>query len=191
MKGFIIVACTLILGSGSFAGTSGNFKVDRITNGKNSGRPISFTDSKIFKSAIYSLAALDSTFYIRDVKNISARALKDFQVRFDDASEVIWYSNGNGFTSYFTKDGFRDRVFYNKNGRWQYSLIYYAQDKLPQNVRTKVKSSHPDFDIDIVVEMQSIYGMAYVVYMESKSNIRILKVNADGEMETMMDLVRG
>jgi hypothetical protein len=188
------LAYTLVLGGASFARPSGNFEANRITTGQNSGRPISLTSIQTFKSSICSLADMDSTSFkgvcIRDAKNINARALKDFQVRFDEASEVMWYSNGNGFTSYFTKDGFRDRVCYNRNGRWQYSLIYYAQDKLQRNVRKKVKSRNADFDIDIVVEMQSNYGMAYFVYLKNKSNIRILKLSAGGEMETMMDLVR-
>ena len=161
------MACSLILAGGTFANSNGNFNDLGL-------------DTTTFKSV-----------FIPDKKNVDDRALKDFQVRFHDASEVLWYSNENGFTSYFTKDGYRDRAFYNKKGSWQYSLIYYRQNKLPQKVRAKVKSSYTDLDIEIVVEMQSNYGQAYFVYMWNKSNLRILKVNEEGEMEVTMISVRG
>jgi hypothetical protein len=161
MKGIFILACALLLAGGSFAYSRG-------------------FDTTAFKSV-----------FIPDAKNVNDRALKDFQVRFHDATEVLWYSDINGFTSYFTKDGFRSRTFYNKKGCWQYSLIYYGQDKLPPNIRVRVKSSYTDLDIETVVEMQSNYGLAYFVYMGNKSNLRILKVNEEGEMETTMTSVRG
>ena len=189
------MACALILADGSFANPYENYDRNGINPLQDSGRPVTFTGTKIFRSSICRLATLDSTPFrsvsIPDTKNINIRALEDFQVRFKEATRVMWYSDGNSFTSYFTKDGFTDRVCYNKNGSWQYSLIYYNQDKLPRNVSKIIKSNYADLDIDIVVETQTIYGIAYVVYLGNQSNIRILKVNADGEIETMMELPRG
>jgi hypothetical protein len=161
----------------------------------NAGRPVTFVRTRIFESSILYLTAFNIPGSIGraipDVKDIHARALKDFQTRFNDASRVTWFSDGNGFTFYFTKDGFSDRVFYNKNGRWQYSLIYYPQDKFPKNLRSKVKASYADMDIDIVLEIQTNYGIAYFVYMGNKSSIRVLKINTDGEMQTITEMSRG
>lgn len=189
------MACALILADVSFANPYDNYDRNGINPLQDSGRPVTFTGTKIFGSSICRLATLDSTPFrsvsIPDTKNININALTDFQVRFKEATRVMWYSDGNSFTSYFTKDGFTDRVCYNKNGSWQYSLIYYNQDKLPRNVSKIIKSNYADLDIDIVVETQTIYGIAYVVYLGNQSNIRILKVNADGEIETMMELPRG
>ncbi len=161
------MACSLFLAGAGFANSNENFSELGL-------------DTTTFKGV-----------FISDKKNVNDKALKDFQVRFDDATEVLWYSGENGFTSYFTKDGYRDRAFYNKKGRWQYSLIYYGQNKLPQKVRAKVKSSYTDLDIEIVVEMQSNYGQAYFLYMGNKSNLRILKVNDEGEMQVTMISARG
>jgi hypothetical protein len=188
------MALTLILGSSVFANPSENPGYKMI-NGQHVSQPLPFYGLKIFKSTIDNLAALKTMTFkdadIEDVKNISTRALKDFQGRFGDAGEIVWYSDANGFTSYFTKDGFRDRANYNKNGRWLSSLIYYNQEKLPENIRTAVKSTYSDLKIYVVVEVQSNYGKAYIVYLENKSNIRVLKVTADGEMETIMESLRG
>ena len=69
--------------------------------------------------------------YIPDAKNINAKAIKDFQTRFADASNTMWFSDTNGFVSYFIKDGYGDRVFYDKKGHWQYSLIFYGETNFP------------------------------------------------------------
>ena len=194
MRNFIVLALTLILGSSVFANPSGNLGHPMV-NGQHAGSPLPVSNIKNFESYIGSVAVLESIVFEdaakEDVKNINTRALKDFQGRFENAGEVIWYSDVNGFTSYFTKDGFRDRANYNKNGRWQSSLIYYNQEKLPENIRSTVRYAYSDFKIHVVVEVQSNYGKAYIVYLEDKLNIKVLKVSADGEMETLMESAKG
>ncbi len=194
MKNLIILASFLILGARSLANHSENMNGNRISHRQNSGRPVTFTDTKTFRSSVRALASLDSPVfmgsYLPDTKNIHIRALKDFQVRFSDAGNVKWFSDDKGFTSYFTKGGYSDHVFYNKKGRWQYSLIYYAEGKLPAEVRAAVKSVYFDLSITLVEEVQTADGMGYVVHLEDKSNIKILKVNRLGEMEIMTELVK-
>jgi hypothetical protein len=165
MKSFIILAFTLVMGGGTFAKSS-------ISN-------VTAPENPAFRSI-----------HIPDEKDIHVRALKDFQVRFNNASNVRWFSDSKGFISYFNKDGFNNRAVYDKNGRWQYSLIFYAEDKLPSNVRAAVKSVYFDLTITIVEEVQTTAGMVYIVYMEDKSNIKILKVNKEGDMEIMNEAVK-
>lgn len=161
---------------------------------QNSAFPVAFNDTKKFQSSIRNIAAMVSpanlTNNVPDEKNIHTRALKDFQDRFNNASNVRWFSDSKGFTSYFTKDGYFDRAVYSKSGRWQYSMIYYAEDKLPENVRAAVKSVYFDWTIIIVEEVRTNLGMVYIVNMEDKSNLKVLKVNSLGEMETMLALTK-
>ena len=80
--------------------------------------PIAFNDGKSFMPSVRYVAALESTdnmgTYIPDAKSVNAKAIKDFQTRFTDAN-AQWYSDKNGLVSYFMKDGYGDRVFYDKN----------------------------------------------------------------------------
>ena len=161
---------------------------------QNTARSVAFNDTKNFKQSIRYLSALESPAYlgtyIPDAKSINAKAAKDFQVRFADASEAKWFSDQNGLVSYFVKDGFGDRAYYDKKGHWQYSLIFYNENKLPREVRAAVKSIYFDMNITLVEEVQTPGGKVYVVHLEDKSNIKILKVNDGGEMETMQDLIK-
>ena len=155
--------------------------------------PIAFNDGKSFMPSVRYVAALESTdnmgTYIPDAKSVNAKAIKDFQTRFTDAN-AQWYSDKNGLVSYFMKDGYGDRVFYDKKGRWQYSLIFYNETKLPRNVRSSVKSIYFDMNITLVEEVQTPENKVYIVHLQDESNIKILKVNDDCEMEIMQELTK-
>jgi len=159
---------------------------------QNAAQPVAFNDSKHFKSTVRNMAALESPAdmgtYVPDVKNINAKAIKDFSTRFNDANNAQWFSDRNGFTTYFIKDGYGDRVFYDKKGHWEYSLIFYGEDKLPRDVRAAVKSTYFDMAITLVEEVQTTDSKVYIVHLEDKANIKILKVNDQGEYEILQDL---
>jgi hypothetical protein len=194
MKKYIILALVLILGGRTLASTSEIYAVNPVVNDLNAGQPVRFTDKNDFKLFIRNLAALESPSFkgnfIPDIKDVNTRALKDFQVRFNDVTKVKWFSDNSGFTSYFNKDGFNSRAFYDKKGHWQYSLIYYTEDKLPLDIRSIVKSKYFDFTIYMVEEVQTTYGSAYIVYLEDKSKIKILNVSPEGDMLTIQEMVK-
>ena len=156
--------------------------------------PVAFNDAKTFKASVRIIAALENPAdlgtYIPDAKSINNKAIKDFQSRFNTVGNAKWFSDGNGYVSYFIKDGYGDRVFYDKKGRWQYSLLFYGEDKLPKDVRTVVKSTYFDMAITLVEEVQTNDGKGFVIHLEDKSNIKIVKVNSEGEMATMQDLIK-
>jgi hypothetical protein len=194
MKKFIISALMLIITGGSFASGSQEF-TNRQTGGLNSCTlPVMFTDRKDFNESILYWAALESRAvsgnFLPDVKDVKARALSDFQIRFQDVTSVQWFSDHNGYTSYFTKDGLSNRVFYDKNGRWMYSVLFKTEDKLPKDVRASIKSVYYDWKINVIEEVQSVEGKGYLVYLEDKANIQILRVNKDKDIEIMMEMVK-
>jgi hypothetical protein len=127
--------------------------------------------------------------YIPDAKKINSKVIKDFESRFANAN-AKWFSDNNGFVSYFVKDGYGDRAFYDKKGRWQYSLIIFGEDKLPRDVRATVRSTYYDMPITLVEEVQTNDARVYIIHVEDKSNIKILKVNDECEMEVMQELTK-
>jgi hypothetical protein len=180
-----------------FALTLGFTSIVALSNcvyAQNSVTPIGFNDSKTFKSSVHNLAALESPAfmgtYVPDTKNINTKAIKDFQSRFNNASNTMWFSDRNGFVSYFVQNGYGDRAYYDKKGHWQYSLIFYGEDKLPRDIRTVVKSTYFDLAITLVEEVQTTEGMVYIVHLEDKANIKLVKVNKEGEMEIMQELIK-
>ena len=192
MKRVIVFAVFLILGRAGFANPAVHFPDGRMVEERSVSLPVYFTDKKAFRLSVLYWDAVENPgnpgIFISEAKNVHARALSDFQVRFNDVTDVKWFSDQNGFTSYFMKDGYNDRAFYSKNGRWMYSLLYKTENQLPKDVRAAIKSVYYDWNINVVVEIHTTEGEGYVVYLEDKTKLRILKMNVDKEMETLMDL---
>jgi hypothetical protein len=154
---------------------------------------VAFKDLRNFKLSVRSLAALENPAlmgtYIPDTKSINARAIRDFQGRYKKVSNAMWFSDPQGgYISYFVRDGYGDRVIYDKKGVWLYSLIVYDENKLPQDIRAMVKSAYYDLAITLVEEIQSIEGVTYIVNLEDKSTIRVVKIDNEGEMKVLQDL---
>jgi hypothetical protein len=155
--------------------------------------PVAFNNVS-FKSSVRNMAVLESPAfmgtYIPDATKVNTKAIKDFQARFNTANNTMWFEDKAGFVSYFIQNGYGDRAFYDKKGHWEYSLIFYSEDKLPHDVRAAVKSVYYDFAITLVEEVQTTDALVYVVHLEDKSDIKIVKINRDGEMETMQELTK-
>jgi hypothetical protein len=120
----------------------------------------------------------------------NTKAVNDFNKRFSSASGAWWISDNNSIASYFKEDGFTNKVCYDRKGNWMYSMIYYYESKLPKNVRANVKSTFYDMSIVLVKEVQTTQGKVYVVNLEDKTTIRIVKVSDEGEMETIQELIK-
>ena len=116
---------------------------------------------------------------------VNRKALRDFRGRYAEASSLNWYTVKGGFINYFVVAGLPDQAFYDEHGRWQYSLIFYHEDKLPRDIRVVVKRMYYDYSITLVQEVQTAQNGVYLVYLEDAKTNRIVKVSAEGEMETM------
>ena len=160
---------------------------------QNSNKGIESKFKKDLIPSIRNLAILENPdlmgTYILKRSEINIWAVTDFMDRFDKIDNAIWFSTPKGgFEAYFVQDGYGDRVMYDKKGGWQLSLMNYNEDKLPRDIRTVVKSVYFDFEIILVEEVHTIEGVEYIVYLEDKSNIMLVKVNKEGDMELFQDL---
>lgn len=127
---------------------------------------------------------------VADMSSVNKKAASDFKERFGNPEGTRWISDKDGFTSYFKADGFANKVCYDKKGNWMYSIVLYNESKLPKDVRASVKSVYYDMAITLVKEIQTVKGNGYVITLEDKTSIRIVKVNDAGEMETVQEIIK-
>ena len=123
-----------------------------------------------------------------DVKSINTKAVKNFRTRYANIQEPVWYTSKSGTVSCFKRDGYINRVYYDKNGRWAYSLLFYNENKLDREVRKAIKINYYDQDITLVEEIQTLTGLTYVITLEDKSSLKFLKINLEGEMQIIQEL---
>ena len=161
---------------------------------QNSAGPVAFLETKIFHSSVRHVADLTKRVSIlKDApegKDFNSKAIRDFQTRFQKVDNAMWFSDQNGFMSYFIKNGYGNRVFYDRKGHWQFSLILYAEDQLPVDLRASVKARYFDLAITLIEEVQTNDGMVYIVHLEDKSNIKILRLSNDAEMEILQEMTK-
>jgi len=127
---------------------------------------------------------------VGDMNSVNKKAANDYKRRFGNPPGTQWFSDKNGFTSYFKVDGFINRVCYDKKGNWIYSIILYNESKLPKEVRAIVKSVYYDMAIVLIKEIQTVKGIGYVINLEDETTIKIIKVNDQREMETMQEIIK-
>lgn len=128
--------------------------------------------------------------YVPDTKTIHAKAIKDFEGRFNKVNNAMWFADQDGYEAYFMQDGYGDRVFYDKKGHWKYSLVFYNEFKLPTDIRTEIKTTYFDMDIKQVEEVRYPDEVAYIVMLQDKSSIKVLKISQEGEIKILQDLNR-
>ena len=119
---------------------------------------------------------------------INIWAVRDFLNRFDSVDNVLWFAvPRGGYEAYFVRDGYGDRVIYDKSGGWQQSLITYDEDKCPRDIRAAVKSLFFDFDIFLVEEIDNIEGIEFIFYLKDKSSFRVVRVSKESEVEILQE----
>lgn len=120
---------------------------------------------------------------------INVWAIRDFMTRFEGVEDAVWFLVPKGGNeAYFIRDGFGNRVIYDKSGGWQMSLLVYEENKLPRDIRSLVKSYYYDYDLVLVEEVRTLGGTEFIVYMEDKSSLKLLRVTDKGEMDLFQEL---
>jgi len=177
-------SCLLLAAAATSAFTQGNNNV------------IAFTDTKHFSNSLtemyYELGLVDlSAASATDESTIHSKALRDFNSRFNHALDAKWFEIPSGYFTSFKVDGFTNRAFYDKKGRWQATVKTFGEDKLPKDIRKIVKSSYFDYAITIVEEVDVADSLVYIVHLDDGATIKNLRVTQDGEMDILCDLKKG
>jgi len=156
----------------------------------------SFTSSKIFLKSIQTVASLDAPVDFNstsaaDVNAVNVKAIKDFKSRFDKAANEKWFSISSGYMSYFNMDGFGARAFYDKKGHWLSSLTLSTEEKLPTDVRRLVRSTYLDYTITLAEKVEIPGNYVYIIHLEDKTTIKIIRVSPEYEMDELQEFQKG
>jgi hypothetical protein len=150
------------------------------------------TQSAPIQTIAFSYKSFDAaTSTESEISAINIKAIKDFKGRFAEAKDEKWFTLKDGFMSYFTLDGYGVRACYDKKGRWQYSLRFSSENKLPHDIRAVVKSTYYDFTITIVETVEVPGQRVYLVHLEDATQIKIVRVSEEGEMSVLQEYTKG
>src|ERR1700759_3682567 len=118
--------------------------------------PFAFTQAQNSQSAMSKTALLvnsnsgkkelSSAFNMQNKAGF--KAMKDIAARFKNASDPEWFVGNKIISASVIKDGIKNSVFYDKNGRWIETIKNYNESGMPVDVRELVKRSEY-FDYNI------------------------------------------
>lgn len=122
--------------------------------------------------------------------SVNIRAIKDLQSRFAKATGERWSRTDKGFIAFFTNDGYKVRAYYDRKGHWEGTLTYCDESQLPHEIRDVIKRTYYDLAITGVIIAEAQGHKVYFANLEDKSTLKIVRVDDDGEMTVLNDLVK-
>jgi hypothetical protein len=120
---------------------------------------------------------------------INARALRDFKRNYPDVNGEKWYAILDGYMATFSKANIQELAFYSKSGYWQYTIMYYGEKGLPDEVKERVKKAYYNYSINGVEEIRTVEQTYFMVHVQDESTEKKLMVT-DGEMRVIEDFTK-
>ena len=120
---------------------------------------------------------------------IGVKAARHFYNTYGDNNNETWYAITNGFRAKFRQNGIAYMADYNKNGGWLRTIKTYAQDKLPKDIRERVRQTYYDHRISLVQEINQYKQLIYLVSIEDDHSWMVLRLEGD-DMEPIESYTR-
>jgi hypothetical protein len=121
----------------------------------------------------------------------SQRAKAHFELNYKDVSDASWYNaEDNSMYCIFQKDNTVNRVFYDEQGYWRFTLISYQPSVLNDHLKEIVSNHFEGYHISYVNEVRSEYEEpVYMINIENAGNIKVIKIVND-DIEVKQDLIK-
>ena len=120
------------------------------------------------------------------VTDVNAKAIRDFKKTFKTVSNETWYELPNSYVAEFTSGSKKSLVAYDKKGNWKFTILYYSEKELPEDVRSDVKSIYYDYSISRVEEIHIDRDPIYLIHMQNEKTWKNVRV-CDGEVQLLED----
>jgi hypothetical protein len=122
-------------------------------------------------------------------EHAAVRASRDFLMRAGEQKEEQWYKMPGGYLAEYTDGTEKATYGYDRNGHWVYTILTYGENKLPEDVRTYVRSTWFDFGISWVKEVHQAQDVVYVVHIENAKAWKEVAVQ-DGESRVLKEFCK-
>jgi hypothetical protein len=147
------------------------------------------TQASVTKAEIdQKLVSIRNPLPVDDKNLVRPKALHDFDKTFK-TSAVDWYVIKKGFMARFTKEDIQHRIIYTSKGNRFATFRYYNEGQLNPGVRNLVKTVWHDATINNITEVNFAGKTAYLVNIEDKTSIKIIKVVND-DMEVYHEIFK-
>jgi hypothetical protein len=119
---------------------------------------------------------------VNESSAVGKRALAHFKANFADAENVAWSKTDKAEPCcHFRRGNKETRVFYDKNGNWQYTLESFLPALLDAGIAEQIQQAFPKYKLTFVNEILSDSDPVYIVNIEDAGHIKVVQVT-DGDL---------
>ena len=115
---------------------------------------------------------------------INIHAVRHFRKLCPTVEDEKWYPIINGYMARYKQADVKVRVDYDQRGRWLYTIRYYAENRLPKDVRKLVRSNWYDYAIATIEEIERENQLIYIVHIHEGNDWKMIQV-CDGQVSEM------
>ena len=114
-----------------------------------------------------------------------ARAEKDFSKSYKNASSVQWYETyDGGSVVYFTEADIKMKSVYNKKGKWEYTLRFFAENEMSAEAKSMIKNAYSNYTISRAIEVERFDKRVLLIYIQNERSLKTARI-MDGEIDTV------
>lgn len=121
-----------------------------------------------------------------DEKSVPSEAVKTFQSKFTQATDVKWEKSDALYKAVFIQNDLKTKVCYTATGQWIKTEWEIPQVYAPKTISDYISANFPKFKImglSIVEEDKStLPGKYYIAEISNKKEVKSLKFNMKGEV---------
>lgn len=121
------------------------------------------------------------------MNEIKIRAARHFEKQYHVGNEK-WYKLDDGFVALFGDHSSINRVYYDGQGRFQFTVKNYEEKDMPGEVRKLIKSKYIGYKITLVTEIISDEKTIYQVHIKDEHTVKTIQV-WDSQMKLIEDLI--
>jgi hypothetical protein len=121
------------------------------------------------------------------LNEINPQAFRHFHKNYPSVVQEFWEKTQNGFTAHFKEADKISLAYYDNQGGFLYSVKYFEESDLNNELQKRLKREYPGFQFDILTEINNETKTVYLVTMKNKYAMKSLLID-QGEIRVIDDL---
>jgi|GEM_PF-3621657 len=121
------------------------------------------------------------------LNEINTQAFRHFRKNNPQVEHEYWEKTQHGLTVRFKDSDKMSLAYYDKQGAFLYSVKYFEESDLNNDLQRRLKREYPGFQFDILTEINNEIKTIYLVTLKNKYSMKSLLIE-QGEIRVIDDL---
>ena len=114
------------------------------------------------------------------LNDINPQAFRHFKKNYSSVSNEYWSKTDAGFVVKYTENQVISQVFYDQRGAFMYGIKYFEEKDLSKEIRSMVHKEFPEYQIDVVSEINSDANVIYLMSLKNKMTVKNIMISETG-----------